>query len=72
MVTSYLLQIRTDKGYSQSQLAKATGISARTIRNIELEINPPCLENALRFAAYLDVPVESLFKLDDTYQSQSI
>lgn len=39
MVTSYLLQIRTDKGYSQSQLAKATGISARTIRNIELEIN---------------------------------
>ena len=44
MVTSYLLQIRTDKGYSQSQLAKATGISARTIRNIELEINPPCLE----------------------------
>jgi len=51
---------------------KATGISARTIRNIELEINPPCLENALRLAAYLDVPVESLFKLDDTYQSQSI
>ena len=46
--------------------------SARTIRNIELEINPPCLENALRLAAYLDVPVESLFKLDDTYQSQSI
>ena len=72
MVTSYLLQIRTDKGYSQSKLAKATGISARTIRNIELEINPPCLENALRLAAYLDVPVESLFKLDDTYQSQSI
>ena len=25
MVTSYLLQIRTDKGYSQSQLAKAPG-----------------------------------------------
>lgn len=65
MVTSNLLEIRTEKGYNQTELAEATGISCRALRNIELEINPPCLENALRLAAYLNVSVETLFKLKE-------
>lgn len=65
MVKSNLLEIRTEKGCSQLEIADAAGVSTRAIRNIEYETNPPSMETALRLAAYLGVSVETLFTIKD-------
>lgn len=60
-VTSHLTEARTDLGITQRELAAATGISLKTIVNIETKQHIPSLLYAMRLAEYLHQPVTSLF-----------
>jgi len=50
---------------TQQQLAELTGLARQSIISIEKLRFIPTIENALRLAFALDVPVEDLFWLKD-------
>ena len=54
---------RAEKGVTQQQLADLTGLARQSIISIEKGRFLPTIENALRIAAALDVPVQDLFWL---------
>jgi putative transcriptional regulator len=56
---------RTRRGLSQSDLAKALGVSRQTIISIEKERFVPSLPLAIALARYFDVTVEDLFHPDE-------
>jgi putative transcriptional regulator len=56
---------RTEKAITQQQLADLTGLARQSIISIEKGRYIPTIETALRLAAALDVPVETLFWLKD-------
>lgn len=64
-LTNNLKEIRIKQNITQKDLAIATGICTRTIRNIERNENCCSVEMALRLAAYLNICVEKLFILED-------
>ena len=54
---------RTEKGMTQQQLAELTGLARQSIISIEKGRFLPTIENALRIAAALEMPVQDLFWL---------
>ena len=64
-VSTTLKQIRTERNIAQQDLAIAIGSCGRTIGRIERGERNASLELALRLSAYLDVPVEELFTIED-------
>ena len=62
-VQNAVLQARTEKGITQQQLAELTGLARQSIISIEKGRFLPTIENALRIAAALDVPIKDLFWL---------
>ena len=56
---------RTRRGLSQSDLAKALGVSRQTIISIEKERFVPSLPLAIALARYFDVTVEDVFHPDE-------
>ena len=54
---------RTRKGLTQQQLAELTGLARQSIISIEKGRFLPTIENALRIAAVLKIPVQDLFWL---------
>ena len=56
---------RARKGISQSDLADAVGVTRLTIHSIESGKFNPSAVLALKLAAYFEMPVESLFTLED-------
>ena len=62
-VSNAVLAARTDRGITQQQLAEMTGLARQSIISIEKGRFLPTIENALRIAAALGVPVERLFWL---------
>lgn len=57
--------LRADRGVTRRQLADDLGIHYQTIGYLERGEYAPSLNLALRIARYFEVPVESLFSLDD-------
>ena len=64
-VSTTLKEIRTERSIGQQDLAVAIGYCGRTIGRIERGERVASLELALRLSAYLGMPVEELFKVDD-------
>lgn len=64
-VKSKIQKIRKDAGLTQSDLAKAVGISRQAYTAIETGKSVPSTEIALRLAHALKTTVEDLFWLDD-------
>ena len=64
-VSTTLKKIRTERNIGQQDLAVAIGSCGRTIGRIERGERNASLELALRLSAYLGLPVEELFKVDD-------
>lgn len=64
-VSTTLKQIRTERNICQEDLAIAIGSCGRTIGRIERGERNASLELALRLSAYLEMPVEELFKIED-------
>lgn len=60
-ITCRLVEARADLGITQKELASATGISLKTIANIESKQHIPSLLYAMRIADFFHKPVTSLF-----------
>ena len=60
-ITCRLVEARADLGITQKELASATGISLKTIANIESKPHIPSLLYAMRIADFFHKPVTSLF-----------
>ena len=60
-ITCRLVEARADLGITQTELASATGISLKTIANIESKQHIPSLLYAMRIADFFHKPVTSLF-----------
>jgi putative transcriptional regulator len=62
-VTSQLLELRGQRGWTQAQLAVEVGVSRQTINSIETGRFEPSLSLALKLAHLFESPVESIFAL---------
>jgi putative transcriptional regulator len=62
-VQNAVLAARNRKGLTQQQLADLAGLARQSIISIEKGRFLPTIENALRIAAALDVPIKDLFWL---------
>ena len=60
-ITCRLVEARADLGITQKELATATGISLKTIANIEAKQHIPSLLYAMRIVDFFHKPVTSLF-----------
>ncbi len=56
-----IADLRTEKGLSQRELAKAVGLKPSTIAMYELGERTPSLSNATKIAQFFGVPVERIF-----------
>lgn len=65
-VINHIREIRMKKGISQTKMAKDLQITRQTIFAIEKNKYNPSLELALKLIAYLEVPIEELFYLENT------
>ena len=64
-LVNHLRQLRTDRGWTQAELAARVGVSRKTINTVENGIFVPSTVVALRLAQALSLPVERLFELDE-------
>lgn len=60
-LNNIIKEIRKEKGISQEKLAEATGLSRKTIINLESGITQPSFKTASSIANALDVSVEHIF-----------
>lgn len=63
---NHIRQARTEKRWSQGQVAEKTGVARQTINAIENNRSVPTLELALKLSQAFGRPVEDLFQLDDS------
>jgi len=57
--------MRVDRKVSRRELAEALGVHYQTVGYLERGEYSPSLHLALRIARFFEVPVESVFSLDD-------
>lgn len=57
---------RAEHRMSQADLARAIGVSRKTISTLEVGRFVPSTVIALKIARHFDVPVEEVFQLSDT------
>ena len=58
-------ELRTERGWTQQQLAELVGVSRQSINSIERERYEPSLTLALRFAHVFGRATEDIFTLED-------
>ena len=58
-------ELREERGLSQSELARRTGVTRQTIHAIENNKYDPTLGLAMRLARLLGAPVEEIFHLPE-------
>ena len=56
--------LRSERGWTQQQLADAVGVSRQSINSIERDRYVPSLMLALNFARIFDCPVDQIFTLE--------
>ena len=61
-VTNRIREVRTDRGWSQGELAERLEVSRQTIHAIETGRYEPSLALALKMARLFGSPVEQLFE----------
>jgi len=59
-----LIKIRTNKGYTQSQLAFESGLSLSQIARIETARINPTISTVIKIARTLDIPLKELFDFE--------
>jgi putative transcriptional regulator len=65
MLKNDLRTKRTEKGWTQAELAERVGVSRKTINTVENNVFIPSTILALRLARALGAPVEHLFWLEE-------
>ncbi|MGP8253026.1 MAG: helix-turn-helix transcriptional regulator [Terracidiphilus sp.] len=63
-IANRVKELRTARGWTQEQLAAATGVSRQSINSIERNRYVPSLELALIFARVFACPADDIFKLE--------
>ena len=58
-------ELRDERGWTQGQLAAASGVSRQSINSIERGKYVPSLELALKFAAIFECPLDEIFWLEE-------
>ena len=66
-----LKKIREDKGLTQEQLAKQSGISARMIQKYEYGVSRPRYDAAEKLAQALEIPISELLGESDAMIAQA-
>lgn len=61
---SRLPELRTERGWSQAELAERLGVSRQTVNAIETGRYDPSLAHAFALARLFKLPVEQIFKAD--------
>lgn len=61
VVYNRIAMLRTERGITRRQLAKALGVHYQTVGYLERGEYSPSLYLALRIAEYFEVPVEVIF-----------
>ena len=64
MLKNDLKARRTERGWTQAELAERIGVSRKTINTVENNVFIPSTILALRLARALETPVEQLFWLE--------
>lgn len=62
-VATKVRELRTDRGWSQAELAERLGVSRQTVNAIETGRYEPSLSLALKIALLFARPVEAIFSL---------
>ena len=65
VIHNRIAMLRAERGISRRELADALGVHYQTIGYLERGEYSPSLSLALRIARYFQVPVETLFSLDE-------
>ena len=63
-VTNRVKELRTERGWTQQDLAKAVGVSRQSVNSIERNRYVPSLPLALEFARVFECPTDEIFKLE--------
>jgi putative transcriptional regulator len=63
-ILNHVKDLRTARGWTQEELAKAVGVSRQSINSIERDRYVPSLELALTFARIFGCPTDDLFQLE--------
>ena len=64
-VTNRVKDLRSERGWTQQDLAKAVGVSRQSINSIERSRYIPSLPLALEFARVFDCSTDEIFTLED-------
>ncbi len=62
-LTNCVRELRTEKGWTQEELARAVGVTRQTIHAIEKGGYEPSVRLALELAASLETPLSEVFWL---------
>lgn len=63
-VTNRVKDLRTERGWTQQDLAKAVGVSRQSINSIERNRYVPSLPLALEFARVFECSTDEIFTLE--------
>lgn len=63
-VVNRVRELRTEKGWTQQQLAEAVGVSRQSINSIECNRYVPSLPLALTFARVFELATDEIFTLE--------
>lgn len=64
-VRNRVRELRTERGWTQQDLAARVGVSRQSINSIECDRYVPSLELALTFARVFSRSMESIFELEE-------
>ena len=63
-ISNRIRELRSERGWTQQELAAAVGVSRQSINSIERNRYVPSLQLALKFAEIFDCPTDSIFSLE--------
>jgi putative transcriptional regulator len=64
-MTNQVRELRSERGWSQGELAEQLGVSRQTVNAIETGKYDPSLPLAFKIAALFDLAIEDVFEPDD-------
>jgi putative transcriptional regulator len=64
-ITNRVKELRSQRGWTQEQLAETAGVSRQSINSIERNRYVPSLELALTFARVFACPTDHIFQLEN-------
>ena len=64
-ITNRVKELRSERGWTQQDLARAVGVSRQSINSIERNRYVPSLPLALKFAEIFECPTDAIFTLEE-------